>query len=243
MDIIEGRNPVIEALKAGRQISKIMLDSNIDRRGTVDQIIQLAKSSHVQIEFVDRHTLAKNSTTGANQGVMALAAATKYLELEDLLEISKKKGEQPFYMLLDGVEDPHNLGAILRTAECTGVHGVVIRERRAVGITPAVIKASAGAVEYMPVAQVNNISQAIITLKKNNVWVTGIDMAGTVQYTQVDYKLPTAIVVGGEGNGLSDLAGKRCDTLAVIPMKGRISSLNASVAAAVVMYEVLRQRG
>ena len=233
----------MEALKAGRKISKILLESNIERHGIVDQIIQLAKGGNVQVEFVDRNTLARQCSTGVNQGVVALAEPKKLLELEDLLEISRKKEEEPFYLLLDGIEDPHNLGAILRTAEATGIHGVVIRERRAAGITPAVIKASAGAVEYVPVAQVNNISQAIIRLKKNNVWVTGIDMAGTVEYTKVDYTLPTAIVIGGEGKGLSDLAARRCDTLVMIPMVGRISSLNASVAAAVVMYEALRQRG
>lgn len=242
MEIIEGRNPVVEALKAGRKINKIMLESNIERRGVVDQIIQLAKGNNVQVEFVDRNTLARQCSTGANQGVVAFAAPKVLLELEDLLVISRNKAEKPFYLLLDGIEDPHNLGAILRTADATGVHGVVIRERRAAGITPVVIKASAGAVEYVPVAQVNNISQAIITLKKNNVWVTGIDMAGTVEYTKVDFTLPTAIVIGGEGKGLSNLASKRCDTLAVIPMVGKISSLNASVAAAVVMYEALRQR-
>lgn len=233
----------MEALKAGRKISKILLESNIERHGIVDQIIQLAKVGNVQVEFVDRNTLDRQCSIGVNQGVVAFAAPKKLLELEDLLEISRKKEEEPFFLLLDGIEDPHNLGAILRTAEATGIHGVVIRERRAAGITPAVIKASAGAVEYVPVAQVNNISQAIIRLKKNNVWVIGIDMAGTVEYTKIDYTLPTAIVIGGEGKGLSDLAARRCDTLAVIPMLGRISSLNASVAAAVVMYEALRQRG
>jgi 23S rRNA (guanosine2251-2'-O)-methyltransferase len=242
MEMIEGRNPVIEALRAGRHISRILLERNIERHGAVDQILQIAKSRNVQVEFVDRQTLARQSSINSNQGVIAFAAARKYMELEDLLAISVSRGEPALYIILDGIEDPHNLGAILRTAEATGVHGVVIRERRAVGLTPAVIKASAGAVEYMPVAQVNNISQAVIKLKKNNIWVTGIDMAGAVEYNKIDYKLPTAIVIGGEGSGISDLVSKRCDTLAVIPMKGKISSLNASVAAAVVMYEVLRQR-
>jgi 23S rRNA (guanosine2251-2'-O)-methyltransferase len=242
MDIIEGRNPVAEALRAGRHISKILMEGNIERHGAVDQILQLAKSSNVQVEFVDKQTFAMQSISDSNQGVIAFAAAKKYVDLDDLLAISQSKGEPALYFVLDGIEDPHNLGAILRTAEATGVHGVVIRERRAVGLTPAVVKAAAGAVEYVPVAQVNNISQAILTLKKNNVWVTGIDMAGRVPYDKIDYRLPSAIVIGGEGQGLSDLVSKRCDSLAVIPMKGKISSLNASVAAAVVMYEVLRQR-
>lgn len=164
------------------------------------------------------------------------------MSLDDLLSIPLERREPALYLVLDGIEDPHNLGAILRTAEATGVHGVVIREKRAVGLTPAVVKASAGAVEYVPVAMVTNISQAILTLKKNNVWVTGIDVSGEQDYSRVDFSLPAAIVIGGEGKGLSDLAGKRCDSIASIPMKGKVTSLNASVAAAVVMYEALRQR-
>jgi 23S rRNA (guanosine2251-2'-O)-methyltransferase len=148
----------------------------------------------------------------------------------------------PLYLLLDGIEDPHNMGAILRTAEATGVHGVIIRERRAVGITPAVVRASAGAVEYIHIARVANISQAVVTLKKKGVWVIGIDMDGQADYRELDFTLPTAIVIGGEGQGLSELVRKRCDWVASIPMKGKITSLNASVAAAVVMYEALRQR-
>jgi len=242
MDVIEGRNPVVEALRAGRPISKILMERTIERHGAIDQILQLAKTNNVQVEFIDRQSMSRQSTTNSNQGVIAYAQAKKYVDLDDLLDISKKKDEKPLYLVLDGIEDPHNLGAILRTAEATGIHGVVIRERRAVGLTPAAVKASAGAVEYMPLARVTNISQAIVMLKKNNVWVTGIDMAGTVEYTQVDYRLPTAIVIGGEGKGLSDLVSKRCDSLALIPMVGKISSLNASVAAAVVMYEALKQR-
>jgi len=242
MDVIEGRNPVIEALRAGRHISKILMENNIERHGTVEQILQLAKINNVQVEFIDKQSFARQSLTSVNQGVMAFAAAKKYVDLEDLLAISNYRGEPALYIVLDGIEDPHNLGAILRTAEATGVHGVVIRERRAVGLTPAVVKAAAGAVEYVPLAQVGNISQAILTLKKNNVWVTGIDMSGQVEYNKIDFRLPSAIVIGGEGQGLSDLVSKRCDYLASIPMKGKISSLNASVAAAVVMYEALRQR-
>lgn len=242
MDIIEGRNPVIEALRADRPISKLLIDRNTERHGAINQIIQMAGDRKIPVEFIDKQAFARQSASTGSQGVMAFAKSKEYIDLEDLFEISRKKGEVPLYFILDGVEDPHNLGAILRTAEATGIHGVVIRERRAVGLTPAVVKASAGAIEYVPVAQVNNISQAIITLKKNNIWVTGIDMSGTIAYDKIDYRLPSAIVIGGEGKGLSDLAGKRCDSLAVIPMKGKITSLNASVAAAVVMYETLRQR-
>ncbi len=242
MDIIEGRNPVIEALRAGRPISKILLDRNVQVRGAVDQILHFSRLKGVQVEYVDRQTLDQQGVTGSNQGVIALAAARAYVDLDYLFNVSSEKQESPLYMVLDGLEDPHNLGAILRTAEATGVHGVVIRERRAVGLTPAAVKASAGAAEYIPLAMVTNISQAMLTLKKNGIWVIGIDMNGELGYDRVDFTLPTAIVVGGEGKGLSDLARKRCDAVASIPMKGKIASLNASVAAAVVMYEALRQR-
>jgi len=242
MQIIEGRNPVIEALRAGRPISKIVMDRNAQLHGAAAQILQLAKSRGVMVELVDKQAIDRQSVTGSSQGVMAFAAAKDYVSLDDLFSISLEKREPALYLVLDGIEDPHNLGAMLRTAEATGVHGVVIRERRAVGLTPAAVKASAGAVEYVPVAMVTNISQAIIALKKNNVWVTGIDTAGEQDYTRVDFNLPAAIVIGGEGKGLSDLARKRCDSIASIPMKGQVSSLNASVAAAVVMYEALRQR-
>jgi 23S rRNA (guanosine2251-2'-O)-methyltransferase len=243
MQIIEGRNPVIEALRAGRPISRILMDRNTQVHGAAAQILQSAKSKGVPVELVDKQSIDRQSVTGSCQGVIAFAAAKEYVSLDDLFSISREKRESALYLVLDGIEDPHNLGAILRTAEATGVHGVVIRERRAVGLTPAVAKASAGAVEYMPVAMVTNISQSIMALKKNNVWVTGIDMAGGLGYSQVDFNLPTAIVIGGEGKGLSDLARRRCDSIASIPMKGKVSSLNASVAAAVVMYEALRQRG
>ncbi len=171
MQIIEGRNPVIEALRAGRPISRILIDRNAQLHGAVAQILQSAKSRGVVVELVDKQDIDSQSQTGASQGVIAFAAAKDYVDLDDLFSISRERREAAFYLVLDGIEDPHNLGAILRTAEATGVHGVVIRERRAVGLTPAVVKASAGAVEYVPVAMVTNISQAILTLKKNNVWV------------------------------------------------------------------------
>jgi 23S rRNA (guanosine2251-2'-O)-methyltransferase len=242
MEIIEGRNPVIEALRAGRPITKILLDRNVKNHGAVIHILDLAMAKNVNIEYVDKQQIDQQSTSGASQGVIALAQAREYMSLEDLFMISKEKEEPPLYLVLDGIEDPHNFGAILRTAEATGIHGVIIRERRAVGLTPAVIKASAGAAEYIPVVMVNNISQAILYLKKNNVWVIGIDMTGKTDYSKIDYRLPTAVVIGGEGKGISELVCKRCDTIASIPMKGKIGSLNASVAAAVVMYEALKQR-
>lgn len=242
-DILEGRNPVIEALKAGRPINKILLDSNIKRHGTVAEILHLSKAKGIPVEYVERDIIDKHSSTRASQGIIAYTAAKEYVNLDDLLAISREKNEPPLYCILDGIEDPQNLGAILRTAEATGVHGVIVRARRAVGLTPAVARASAGAVEYLPVVRVANISQTIATLKKNNIWVIGIDMAGELDYSKMNFKLPTAIVIGSEGKGLSALVSKRCDAVAFIPMQGKLTSLNASVAAAVVMYEAFRQRG
>ena len=242
MEVIEGRNPVIEALKAGRPVSRILLDRNIKGTGAVDQILTLSRARGVPVEFVERQVIEKQGSTGSSQGVIAFAEAKGFLDLGELMAVSRARTDPPLYLVLDGIEDPHNLGAILRTAEATAVHGVVIRERRAAGITPAVVKASAGAVEYVNIARVANISQAVITLKKNGVWVTGIDMDGQADYRALDFTLPVAIVIGGEGQGLSELVRKRCDWVASIPMKGKIKSLNASVAAAVIMYEALRQR-
>jgi 23S rRNA (guanosine2251-2'-O)-methyltransferase len=245
-DVIVGRNPLLEALKAGRSISRILLEKGIKShrpaQGRVAEIVQLAQAKGIPIEYVERAAIDRQSPGSAHQGIVAYAAARGFVTLADLLALSRERNEPAFYLVLDGIEDPHNLGAILRTAEATGVHGVIVRSRRAVGLTPAVVKASAGAVEYVPVARVANIAQVVELLKKNNVWVVGIDMAGDLDYVRVDYRPATAIVIGSEGQGLSDLVRKRCDYLASIPMRGRITSLNASVAAAVVMYEVLRQR-
>ncbi len=241
-DIIEGRNPVIEALKSGRTLNKILLARDSGKHSTVAEILYLSRSRGIPIEYVTKNIIDRLSITRAHQGVIAYVAAREYIALEDLITISKERNELPLYCILDGIEDPHNLGAIIRTAEASGVHGVVIRSRRAVGLTAAVAKASAGAVEYVPVAKVSNISQAIETLKKSNTWVIGIDPAGEIDYSKVDFHLPTAIVIGSEGKGLADLVKKRCDYLVSIPMRGRITSLNASIAAALVMYEAFRQR-
>ena len=241
-DIIEGRNPVIEALKSGRPLNKILLARDSGKHSTVAEILYLSRSRGIPIEYVTKNIIDRLSITRAHQGVIAYVAAREYIALEDLITISKEINELPLYCILDGIEDPHNLGAIIRTAEASGVHGVVIRSRRAVGLTAAVAKASAGAVEYVPVAKVSNISQAIETLKKSNIWVIGIDPAGEIDYSKVDFHLPTAIVIGSEGKGLADLVKKRCDYLVSIPMRGRITSLNASIAAALVMYEAFRQR-
>lgn len=241
-DIIEGRNPVYELLKVGRPVNKILLASNIQRSSNIAEILRLARAGGIPVEFVEENVIRKQSITGSSQGVIAFTSTKDYVSLDDLLAVSEGKNEPPLYCILDGIEDPQNLGAILRTADATGFHGVVVRSRRAVGLTPVVAKVSAGAIEYVPVARVVNISQAIESLKKSNVWVIGVDMSGTKDYTKIDYKMPTAIVIGGEGKGLSDLTKKRCDILTFIPMKGKVTSLNASVATAIIMYEAFRQR-
>lgn len=233
---------MIEALKAGRPINKILLARTTGHHPVIAEIVHLSRSKGIPVEYVSREVIDKLITTGSHQGVIAYVAVKDYITLDDLLAISQERKEPPLYCILDGIEDPHNLGAIIRTAEAAGVHGVVIRSRRAVGLTATVAKASSGAVEYVPVARVPNISQAIETLKKSNVWVVGIDPAAEIEYSKADLKLPTAIVIGSEGKGLSDLVRKRCDYLVSIPMRGRITSLNASIAAALVMYEALRQR-
>jgi len=242
-DTIEGKNPVIEALKSGRPINKVLLARNIGRHSAVAEILNLSRSRKIPVEFVERQFIDKLAITSSHQGVIAYTSIKEYITLDDLLTISTDKKEPPLYCILDGIEDPYNLGAIIRTAEASGIHGVVTRSRRAVGLTATVAKASAGAVEYVPVARVSNISQAMLELGKNGVWVVGIDQTGKIPYSQVDFKLPTAIVIGSEGKGLSDLVKKRCDSLAFIPMLGRITSLNASIAAALVMYEAFKQRG
>jgi len=242
-DIIEGRNPVIEALRTGHPINKVLLARNIGLHSAVAEILTLAKSRGIPVEYVERRFIDRLTATFSHQGVIAYASVKEYVDLEDLLTISREKNESPLYCILDGIEDPQNLGAIIRTAAASGTQGVIIRSRRAVGLTATVAKTSAGAVEYVPVARVSNISQAIAALKRNGIWVVGIDQAGEIPYSQVDFKLPTAMVIGSEGRGLSDLVRGRCDSLASIPMLGRITSLNASVAAALVMYEAFRQRG
>jgi 23S rRNA (guanosine2251-2'-O)-methyltransferase len=241
-NIVEGKNPVIELLKSGHPVDKILLADNIRPGEAVAEILRLAQAKGIPVERVPRHVIDKQSTTSANQGVIAYAAPKEYVSLNDLLALSAEKNEPPLYVILDGIEDPQNLGSILRTAYASGVHGVIVRERRAAGLTATVTKVSAGAVWYMPVASVSSIASAIETLKKNNLWVIGIDRSGEAEYTQMDFKSPAAVVIGSEGKGLSELVRKRCDFLTHIPMRGQITSLNASVAAALVMYEALKQR-
>jgi 23S rRNA (guanosine2251-2'-O)-methyltransferase len=241
-DIIEGRNPVLESLRAGRPINRILLSRNIQRHSTIAEILRLSRQNGVPVEYVDDAVIQKYSFTGNSQGVIALAAAKAYISLDDLLKITRSKGEPAAYCVLDGIEDPQNLGAIIRTADATGFHGIIVRTRRAVGLTPIVAKVSSGAIEYVPVARVSNIARSLEILKISGAWIVGIDMNGDQDYTEVDYKVPVALVIGGEGKGVSELVRKRCDVLARIPMKGHLNSLNASVAAGIAMYEAFKQR-
>jgi 23S rRNA (guanosine2251-2'-O)-methyltransferase len=239
---IEGRNPVLEALRAGRSMNKILISNDVERHSAIAEILHLAKERNIPVEWLSPEILKAKSSTRSPQGVIAYASAKDYLDIHDLLDITIARKEPAFYVMLDGLEDPNNLGAIIRSADATGVHGIVIPQRRAVGLTGVVAKTSAGAIEYMPVARVVNMNNAIKTLKENNIWVIGIDRDGKRSFTEFDFKLPTAIVIGGEGKGISRLVKENCDEVVSIPMKGKISSLNASVAAAVAMYEVVRQR-
>ena len=242
LDIIEGRNPVIEAIKSGRSINKILVSKG-DKEGSINFLVAIASEKKIVVQEVERAKLDMLSITGAHQGVIAYVSPKDYVELEDILKIAEDKGQQPFILILDGITDTQNLGAILRTADAAGVHGVVIPKRRAIGLTAAVAKASAGAIEYVPVARVTNISQTIEYLKEKNIWAVGTDSSeGNRSFQKCDLKGAIALVIGSEGEGLGRLVKEKCDFVVTIPMKGKISSLNASVAAAVVMYEVLRQR-
>lgn len=241
-DIIVGRNAVLEALKTERTIERISLVEGARGDARLAEIERLAGLKGIPIGRVRRHALNGEGGLGAHQGVVAYAVPRRAPTLKDLLATATHKDDPGLYVILDGVEDPHNLGAVLRTAEATGTHGVITRLRRAVGLTPAAVKAAAGAAEYVPVVEVPNIAQAIEAMKKNGVWTVGIDMAGREDYTAMDYTHPTAIVIGAEGKGISTLVRSKCDFLASIPMRGKITSLNTSVAAAVVLYEALKQR-
>ena len=238
---IEGRNAVIEAFRSGRTIDKLfVLDGCQD--GPVMTIKREAAKSGCMIKYVSKERLDQISETGKHQGVIAYAAAYAYAEVEDILEKARDKGEAPFIFLLDNIEDPHNLGAIIRTANLAGAHGVIIPKNRAVGLTATVAKASAGAINYTPVAKVTNLGQTIEELKKEGMWFVCADMAGTRMY-DLDLKGPIGLVIGNEGNGVGRLVKEKCDFAAAIPMKGDIDSLNASVAAGVLAYEIVRQRG
>ena len=238
---IEGRNAVLEALRAGKPIDKLyVLDGCPD--GPVRTIIREAKKGDTIINYVKKERLDQLSETGHHQGVIAMAASYEYATVEDILEKAREKGEAPFIFVLDNIEDPHNLGAMIRTANLAGAHGVIIPKRRAVGLTPTVARTSAGAINYTPVAKVTNLKQTMEQLKKEGMWFVCADMDGTPYY-QMDPKGPMGLVIGNEGEGVSRLIKETCDFVASIPMKGDIDSLNASVAAGVLAFEIARQRG
>lgn len=238
--IIEGRNAVLEAFRAGKTIDKLfVLDGCQD--GPVKSILREAKKTDTIINFVDKERLDRLANSGHHQGVVAQAAAYEYAEVEDILNAAKEKGEAPFIFILDEIEDPHNLGAIIRTANLCGAHGVIIPKRRAVGLTATVAKTSAGAVNYTPVAKVTNVAKTIEELKKEGMWFVCADMDGQTMY-DLNLTGPIGLVIGNEGAGVSRLVKEKCDFTASIPMKGDIDSLNASVAAGVLAYEIVRQR-
>jgi 23S rRNA (guanosine2251-2'-O)-methyltransferase len=237
---IEGRNAVIEAFRSGKTIDKLyILDGCQD--GPIRTILREAKKQDTIVQFVTKERLEQLSTTGRHQGVLAQAAAYEYASVEDILAKAEEKGEQPFVILLDGIEDPHNLGAILRTANLSGAHGVIIPKRRAVGLTPVVARTSCGAINYTPVAKVTNLKNTMNDLKKKGFWFVCADMDGTMMY-DLDLTGPIGLVIGSEGEGVSRMVKESCDMVASIPMKGDIDSLNASVAAGILAYEIVRQR-
>lgn len=237
---IEGRNAVLEAFRSGKTIDKLfVLDGCQD--GPIKSITREARKHDTIINYVTKERLDQLSETKKHQGVIAYAAAYEYAEVEDILKLAEEKGEPPFIFLLDGIEDPHNLGAIIRTANQAGAHGVIIPKRRAAGLTATVAKTSAGAINYTPVAKVTNLTNTIKDLKERGMWFVCADMEGTTMY-QLDLKGPMGLVIGSEGEGVSKLVKENCDFIASIPMKGDIDSLNASVAAGVLAYEIVRQR-
>ena len=237
---IEGRNAVMEAFRSGKTIDKLFVLKNC-QDGPVNSILREARKHDVIVSFVAKERLDQMSKTGKHQGVIASAAAYEYAEVEDILNLAREKGEPPFIFLLDNIEDPHNLGAIIRTANLAGAHGVIIPKRHAVGLTATVAKTSAGALNYTPVAKVTNLSATMEELKKEGLWFVCADMGGTTMY-DLNLTGPIGLVIGNEGEGVGRLVKEKCDYVASIPMKGDIDSLNASVAAGVLAYEIVRQR-
>ncbi len=240
--LIEGRNAVSEALKSGRAINKVFLaDGDVDK--SLGRLAAMAKDAGAVVVRIDRRKLNDMSPTGAHQGIIASVAAHEYSTIAQILDSAREKGEAPLLVICDELSDPHNLGAILRSAECAGAHGVIIPKRRSVGLTAVVGKASAGAIEYMPVARVSNLASAIRELKEQGVWIYGTAAEGASPLYRTDLTGPAAIVIGNEGVGMSRIVSESCDFKVSIPMKGKISSLNASAAAAILLYEAVRQRG
>lgn len=239
-ELIIGKNPVLQALKSGRSVNKVLLSDQLNKQ-LASQFVQVCKQANTFIQKVPRKKLDQLAN-GNHQGVVAYVASYTYASIDDLFTQAKKKGEEPFFVILDELEDPHNLGSILRTADATGVHGVIIPKRRSVGLTATVAKTAAGALEHVPVARVTNIPNTIDALKKENVWVVGTEATASEDYRTLDGQMPIALVVGNEGKGISRLVKEKCDWTVCLPMKGRISSLNASVACSLLLYEVYRKR-
>ena len=237
---IEGRNAVIEAIRSGKTMDKVFVQEGC-KDGPIQTILRECKKQDAMVKFVTKERLDQLSSTGKHQGVIAYAAAYKYAEVEDMLALAREKGEAPFLFLLDGIEDPHNLGAIIRTANLAGAHGVIIPKNRAVGLTAVVARTSAGALNYTPVARVTNLSKTIEELKKQGMWFACADMGGEVMY-RTNLTGSLGLVIGNEGEGVSRLVREKCDYIVSIPMKGDIDSLNASVAAGVLAFEAVRQR-
>lgn len=237
---IEGRNPVIEAIKNDREIDKIMI-ANGAKEGSIKKIVAMAKEKNIVIQYVDRNKLDEISTSHSHQGVIANVSDYRYYELDELIKSVEEKGEDPFFIILDEITDPHNLGSIIRTADAVGAHGIIIPKRRSVHITPTVAKASAGAVEYVPVCKVTNIVNTIKTLKEHGMWIAAADMDGQTFYEQ-NLTGPIGLVIGSEGFGISRLVKKNCDFTVKMPMVGNVTSLNASVAGSILLYEIFKQR-
>ncbi|HDR7794931.1 TPA: 23S rRNA (guanosine(2251)-2'-O)-methyltransferase RlmB [Bacillus luti] len=239
-EYIIGRNPVIEALRSGRDINKIWIAEGA-AKGQVQIVLALAKENKIILQHAPKKKLDQ-LVEGNHQGVIAQVAAYQYAELEDLFKVAEKRNEDPFFLILDEIEDPHNLGSIMRTADATGAHGIIIPKRRAVGLTASVAKASTGAIEYIPVARVTNLSRTIDELKERGLWIAGTDAKGKTDYRNLDGTMPIGLVIGSEGKGMSRIIGEKCDFLITLPMVGKVTSLNASVAASLLMYEVYRKR-
>lgn len=241
LDQIEGRNSVIELLESGRDINKIFIQSG-ERHGSINKIIAMARERKVIIKEIDKNKMKQMAQTDNYQGVIAIVPPFEYCDVDDILSEAKSRQEEPFVVILDGIEDVHNLGSIIRTAETAGVHGIIIPKRRAASVNSIVSKVSAGAVEYMKIARVNNLTDTIKYLKEQGLWICGTDMATKQEYDKQDYTGPIGIVIGSEGFGMSRLVKENCDFLVKIPMMGKITSLNASVSAGIVIYEAVKQR-
>lgn len=240
LDLVVGRNTVLEALKSGRELDTVFVARG-ERSGSIGPIISKAREKGIVVKEVDKRKLDAMCGNSNHQGIAARAAAHKYAEVEDMLNLAKEKNEEPFVVICDEIEDPHNLGAIIRSADACGVHGVIIPKRRGVSLTYAVGKVSAGALEYVPVARVSNLAQTIDELKTKGFWIYGADMDGK-RWDEQDYSGAVALVIGSEGKGISRLIKEKCDFIVSLPMRGKINSLNASVAAGILMYEVIKHR-